>query len=147
VDQRGRSVRLASLLGAEQPLMLNFIFTSCTTICPVSLATFGAVREQLGSEAGGVRFVSISIDPEHDTPARLLEYAHRQGVGDSWHFLTGDSWSVRRVQEAFGAYRGDKASHAPLILLRASPEKPWLRIEGFPSASDLVREYRRLVGE
>jgi protein SCO1/2 len=147
VDGHGNPVSTASLLAAGQPMLLNFLFTSCTTVCPVATATFAAVRRKLGPEAERLRLVSISIDPEHDTPARLLEYARRQDAGSSWLFLTGEPASVRRLQQAFEAYRGDKASHVPLTFLRGASGPAWLRIEGFPTAADLVREYRELASE
>jgi protein SCO1/2 len=89
--------------------------------------------------------VSISIDPEYDTPARLQNYAKRYKAGPEWQFLTGDLDTIMAVQQAFDAYRGDKMSHEPLTFLRASPRGPWVRIEGFASASELVREYRELM--
>jgi len=143
----GGRVSLASLLGSGKPVMLNFIFTSCTTICPVMTATFTAVQKELGEGRREVQMVSISIDPQHDTPARLAAYAERQGARESWQFLTGEPGSILSVQEAFRAYRGDKMNHVPLTFLRASADQPWLRIQGFATAAELVREYRGLVGD
>jgi protein SCO1/2 len=126
-------------------VMLNFIFTSCTTICPVMTSTFREVERQLGPDREQVQLVSISIDPEYDTPARLAEYARVRGAGEPWVFLTGDLASIRRTQTAFDAYRGNKMNHVPLTFLRAAPDEPWLRIDGFAAASDIMREYRGLL--
>jgi protein SCO1/2 len=89
--------------------------------------------------------VSISIDPEHDTPARLNAYAAKFHAGPQWRFLTGSLPDTIAVQKAFDAYRGEKASHVPLTFLHASPGAPWVRIEGFVSAGELMHEYRALV--
>jgi protein SCO1/2 len=86
--------------------------------------------------------VSITIDPEHDTPERLRRYARRFGAAEDWDFYTGDLQDIIRVQKAFDAFRGDKMSHIPLTFLRAAPDEPWIRMEGFANAGELIEEYR-----
>jgi len=147
ITAQGEEVPLSSTLEPAAPVMVTFIFTTCTTICPVLSATFSAARGLLDGEKVKPRMVSISIDPEYDTPARLQDYAERYEAGPEWQFLTGDRDAILAVQRAFDAYRGDKMSHEPLTFLRASPEKPWVRIEGFASASELVEEYRGLLAQ
>jgi protein SCO1/2 len=138
---------LRAELDGGKPVMLNFIFTSCTAICPVMSATFSQVQKALGPEREKLRLVSISIDPEHDTPERLKAYATKYGAGPEWRFLTGTAADVVAIERAFDAYRGGKMNHVPLTLLRASPGAPWVRLDGFASADDLVREYRALAAK
>jgi protein SCO1/2 len=147
VDQDARPVRLRELLAADEALMVNFIFTTCTAICPVMSRIFAGVPRELGESAGKLRMVSISIDPENDTPPRLKAYAGRFAAGPQWEFLTGSVKDVVAVQRAFDAYRSDKMEHEPLTLLRSAPGKPWVRIEGFASAVELAREYRDVSAE
>jgi protein SCO1/2 len=147
VDQHGRRVAVRDLLATDKPLLMNFIFTTCTAICPVMTATFGQVQQGLAEDRDKVRMVSISIDPEQDTPAALTAYAKRFSAGPQWVFLTGSLEDTIAVQEAFGAYRGDKMNHVPLTLLRAGPEAPWVRYDGFAAAGDLVKEVRATVGD
>ena len=147
VNADGEPVDLSAELQSDQPLLMNFIFTSCTAICPVLSATFAQVQKELGDEGEAIHMVSISIDPEQDTPDRLKVYAERYHASSLWHFLTGSRPDIVKVQQAFDAYRGDKMSHVPLTFLRASPGAPWVRLEGFASASDLVAEYRAMVSE
>ena len=90
VTMDGTRTTLLEELNSGKPVMVNFIFTTCTTICPVMSASFSNVQEKLGEESAQVRMVSVSIDPEHDTPERLREYAKRFDAGPQWHFLTGD---------------------------------------------------------
>lgn len=146
VDAEGRPDPLAQRLDYDGPLLLNFIYTSCTTICPVMTATFARFRQQLGAEAQQVRLVSVSIDPQYDTPERLAAYARGFAAGDGWTFLTGADDSIVAVQQAFEVYRGSKADHAPVTFLRAGREAPWLRLDGLTSSADLMREYRALIG-
>jgi protein SCO1/2 len=145
VDMQGQKTSLLDEVNVDQPVMLNFIFTTCTTICPVLSATFAQVEKELGPERERVRMISITIDPEYDTPARLRTYAERYDADAEWHFLTGRLENIVAVQKAFDAYRGAKMNHEPLTFLRASTEAPWVRIDGLASAADVVREYRQLV--
>ena len=145
VDAGARPVRLREALAADEPVMLNFIFTTCTAICPVMSRIFARVPQELGREAARVRLISISIDPEQDTPKQLRAYAERFGAGPRWQFLTGSAADIEAVERAFDAYRGDKMNHEPLTLLRPSPGRPWVRLDGFASPAELAREYERVV--
>ena len=141
-DQQGKSVPLQKILGDDdKPVMLNFIFTTCTTICPVLSASFSQLQEALGDEADDVRMVSISIDPEYDTPEKLSEYAERFHAGSNWVFYTGNLPDIVTVQKAFDVYRGDKMNHPPVSFMRVGPDAPWVRFEGFASIEDLMHEY------
>lgn len=146
VDMNGAAVSLRDGLGGNDPIMLNFIYTTCTAVCPVMSATFDLVQNQLGAESSKVRMISISIDPENDTPAKLREYAARYHAGPQWKMLTGSAESSIAVQRAFAAFRGDKMNHAPATFIWSGDAgKPWLRLDGFASASDIIKEYRLLV--
>jgi protein SCO1/2 len=127
INQDGKPQSLPALLDTNRPVMLNFIFTSCTAICPAMSATFSNVQTQLGSDSDKVLMISVSIDPEYDTPEALSAYARRFDAGQQWQFLTGSLDDSIAVQRAFEADRGDKMNHAPLTLLRAAPESQWVR--------------------
>ena len=141
-DQNGEKVSIAALLNGEDPVMVNFIFTTCTTICPVLSAIFTQAQKRYGEELDGVKLISISIDPDYDTPARLREYAQRFHAKEGWTFLTGDIDAIIEVLTSLDAYNGDKMNHIPLNLIRKQGSSTWLRLEGFPDASDLVKEYQ-----
>lgn len=144
LDANRAGVLLRSQLD-DKPVILNFIFTSCGAICPVMSTTFSQVQTALGPERDAVRMVSISIDPEHDTPEALKIYAKRYGAGPQWKMLTGSLENSIAVQRAFDVYRGDKMGHAPATFLRARAGQPWVRLDGFASAEDIMREYRKLA--
>jgi protein SCO1/2 len=141
-DQRGRAVPLRELLDTDAPILLNFIFTTCTAICPAMSATFARVQHDLGSDSGRVRMLSVSIDPEQDTPPELAAYAERFRAGPQWWFLTGTLEESVAVQRAFDAYRGDKSAHAALTLLRPAQGAQWIRYQGFATASELLEAVR-----
>lgn len=141
----GTRITSGEALASTGPVMLNFIFTSCSSICPILSATFAQVGTLLEDEVPQLRFVSISIDPEQDTPAVLRRYAQRYGADGRWQFFTGSRDDIIALQRAFDALRGNKTGHRPLTFLRRDPTGPWLRIEGFPKAEELAGEYRALV--
>ena len=91
--------------------------------------------------------ISISIDPEEDTPARLSEYAKRFNAGSQWRFYTGSVEASIAAQRAFDVYRGDKMSHSPVTLYRAAPGQPWLRLDGFATPDSLIAEVRTTVAQ
>ncbi len=140
VRDDGKPVQLLKELSDDRVVVLNFIYTTCTTICPLSSQVFGVLQEKLGADLSHVHLVSISIDPEQDTPARLRDYAKRYHAGSHWQHYTGTVQASNQAQQAFGVYRGDKMNHEPVTLLRAAPGAPWVRFDGFASADDLLAE-------
>lgn len=101
LDQRGAPVSLDSLKG--KPVLINFIYTSCASTCPLLTAKMAQVAHALGSQLGDkVTIASISIDPEHDTPAALAKYAAAQGADDKgWLFLTGTPAQIDAVMAPY----------------------------------------------
>jgi protein SCO1/2 len=145
VREDGKSVSLPHELDDGRPVLLNFIFTTCSSICPLTSRTLEEFQHKLGSEAARVHLMSISIDPEQDTPARLSAYARKFHAGPEWQYYTGTVAASIAAQRAFDVYRGEKMSHTPVTLMRAAPGEPWLRIEGFVTPDELVDDYRNLL--
>jgi protein SCO1/2 len=140
----GARVRLRREIDDGQPVILNFVFTSCAAVCPVMSATFAQLQRRLAADRAQAHLISISIDPEEDTPERLRDYARSLHAGPQWSFYTGTLEASIAAQRAFDAYRGDKMNHVPVTFLRVAPDQPWVRLEGFASAEAIVAEYRRL---
>ena len=145
VRDDGKVVSLADEMNDGRPIVLNFIFTTCPGICPLMSAVFARFEHRLGPDADKVHLMSISIDPEEDTPARLLAYARKFHAGPEWQHYTGTLAASITAQRAFDVYRGSKMSHTAVTLMRAAPGKPWLRIEGLVTPDDLLRDYRKLL--
>jgi protein SCO1/2 len=101
IDQHGTSVSLASLKG--KPVLIDFIYTSCASTCPTLTAKMAAIAHRLGPALGAdVRIVSITLDPEHDTPAELAKYAASHDAdGNGWTFLTGPPAQIDQVLALF----------------------------------------------
>jgi protein SCO1/2 len=138
VDQAGRRTTLRDALTSDTPVLVNFIFTSCTTICPVMSAGMAQFIANLGTGQDHVRVVSISIDPENDTVETLRAYAERYHAPPSWRFLTGPATAIEAAQRAFGSYRGGKFNHTPATFVRSARDAPWIALDGFTSAQTLL---------
>ncbi|MEY4376858.1 MAG: hypothetical protein RJB26_1408 [Pseudomonadota bacterium] len=137
-DEQGRAVELHAALGQPGPVFLNFVFTSCDAVCPVMTAIFARLDRQLRARGHEARLYSVSIDPLHDTPARLREYAAEHGASSHWRFLTGSVAASERVQRAFGAWRADRMNHSVATYYRAGPGAGWVRVDGFVPAETLL---------
>jgi len=139
ITSEGKITNLNSLLDTNKPMALNFIFTTCTTICPVMTATFAQMRATLGDSAKNLRMISITIDPEYDRPRRLKKYSDNFNSGYDWIFLTGASSDISKVTRSFDAYNGSKMNHKPLTLLRKSNDEKWIRVDGLINSSSLAK--------
>jgi len=140
--QDGKQVEFPQELNDGRAVIVNFVFTSCSSICPVLSHVFAQVQGKFGSDLSNIHLVSVTLDPEHDTPERLQEFAHKLKASPQWDFYTGSSAANIKLQKAFEVYRGDKMNHEPLVLMRSAPGQAWVRLEGFVSPSTIVGEYR-----
>lgn len=136
-----KKLKLAEALNDGRPLLVNFVFASCSAICPMLSHTFRQVQTDLNKAKQSFHLVSISIDPENDTPKVLSDYAKKFKAGENWDFYTGKLETITAIQQAFNVFRGDKMNHSSVILIRTAPGKTWLRLEGFASPDDVEREF------
>lgn len=141
----GKAVTLQSEMDDGRLVVLNFVFTTCQSICPVMSQVFSQLQDRLGADRAKVHMMSISIDPEQDTPARLAEYARKFHAGAQWGHYTGTTEASIAVQRAFDTFRGDKMGHTPATFLRAGPGKQWVRVDGFASSDELASQVRELL--
>lgn len=146
VRQDGQRLDFRQAIDDGRPVLLNFIYTSCTAICPVTSQVFSETRERLGADRDAIHVVSVSIDPDYDTRPRMAEYAQRFSSGGAWSFFSASQADSIAIQKAFKTYQGDKMNHVPVTFLRAAPGEPWIRLDGFASPSVLVTEIRTLKG-
>lgn len=143
-NQNGERIRLRSLLDTDQPVVVDFIYGTCTTICPVLSAGFVNLQRKLGADSEKVRLVSITIDPEHDTPQILKEYLERYRGQPGWDFLTGSRQDIDRVMNSFDAYFRDKMDHKPLTFIRSPENGKWIRLYGLLSSRDFLKECQKV---
>ena len=144
VNQDGARVNLKVLLDSGEPIIFDFIFGTCTTICPVLSAGYANLQAKLPTGASKIHLVSISIDPENDTPKVMRDYLKRYRAKPGWDFLTGRREDIDKVMHAFNAYIPNKMLHYPLTLIRDPKSGKWIRIYGLMSSSEFLDECRKV---
>ena len=147
VNQGGGKVRLKSDVMAGKVVVVDFIYTTCTTICPIFTATMASVQEKLADVSGrDLQLISMTVDPLRDTPPRLKAYAGKHHARfDNWSFLTGTKADVDAVNKAFGTYTPNIDDHPPMVMVGDTASGQWTRFFGFPGAGDLEARVRQLL--
>lgn len=143
LNQDGKKVRLRSLVESGDPVVVNFFYTSCTTICPVLSTGFANLQAKIGEDPRRLRLVSITIDPVKDTPKAMKDYSLRFRAKPNWDFLTGTKAEVERAMHGFNTFIPDTSSMVPINLIYKPKEKRWIRIFGVLSSSELLEECRK----
>ncbi|MBC8031801.1 MAG: SCO family protein [Pyrinomonadaceae bacterium] len=138
-DQNGKRLKFRSDLIKGKTVAINFIFTTCTAICPSLTATFRRVQQELTAQKLPVELISISVDPTTDTPERLHEYAAKFKAGPGWTFVTGDKASIDSILRAMGTAVAVKTDHTPMILIGNDARGFWTRTYGLSSPSTLLK--------
>lgn len=139
-NQDRERVHLVELLASKKPVLIDFIYGTCTTICPILSAGYSNLQRKLGENSDQIQLVSISIDPEYDTPEVMTEYLSRYQAKPGWDYLTGSREDIEKVMHAFDAYVQDKMSHYPLTLIRSPEGSTWIRIYGLVGTKELKQE-------
>ena len=140
LDQDGRKIHFYTDLVKGRTVAINFIFTTCTTICPPLGATFARVQKELGDKVGrDVRFISISVDPATDTPERLKAWGAKFHAGEGWTFVTGNKPQVDELLRALGASSARREDHSPTVLIGNDAQGNWTRTYGLTNTSQLVQ--------
>jgi protein SCO1/2 len=132
VTHDGKTVRFYDDLLKGKSVAVNIIYTSCTNECPLETARLAQLQRLLGARMGkDIFFYSISIDPEHDTPAVLKAYMEKFGVGPGWTFLTGNAADIRAVTKKLGLSRysdaENKDGHTAILMVGDEPGGQWVR--------------------
>jgi cytochrome oxidase Cu insertion factor (SCO1/SenC/PrrC family) len=136
LDQDGRPLTFYADLVRGKTVAIDFIYTSCPTFCQPLSANFGQVREDLATRIGtDIELISISLDPETDTPARLKTFSAQFNRGPGWTFVTGARPDIARLVYRLGQPLSDPADHSPLVLIHNDRVGGWSHIDGTDPAA------------
>lgn len=141
--QGGDTVNFYSDLVKGRVVAINFIFTSCTTICPTMGATFARVQTLLGSR--DVSLISVSIDPANDTPERLAAWSKRLGARPGWTLVTGRKPDVDAILKSVGLFTADPAAHSPVVLVGNDAAGQWVRVDGLATPAAIIEAVDRMT--
>jgi len=148
LDQDGSKVKFKSDVVGDRLVVIDFIYTTCATACPIQTAIFSTLQEKLGARLGAEVFlVSLSIDPATDIPPRLKAYARKHKAGEGWIWLTGRKADVDQVLLALRAYSSDLDEHPSMILIGDGKLGGWTRYYGFPRVDALLARIDELAEE
>jgi protein SCO1/2 len=145
IDQDGKAVHFYSDLVKDKVVAMNFVFTTCTTICPPMGATFAKLQKLLAGK--DVHLISVSIDPATDTPERLKAWAGKFGAGPGWTLVTGDRNEVTRLLKALGVFTAAAGDHSPLVLLGNDARHRWTRAYGLAPPAKLAELIDQLIDQ
>ncbi len=144
--QDGEEVRFVSDVVGDKIVVMDFVYTTCTTVCPVLTALFTQVQTQLGDDLGGeVIMISMTVDAARDTPARLKAYAAKHHVQEGWTWLTGPKSTMDDVLTGLGAFSTSFEDHPAMVIVGDGNTGEWQRMFGFPNPDRImgvVNEFR-----
>jgi protein SCO1/2 len=142
VTQDKKTLRFYDDLVKDKILIIQFMFTNCEQYCPMVTPNLVRVQKQLQERAANkVTMISITVDPIHDTPGVLKEYASKFHVQPGWQFLTGQKSDVDQIRRGLGVYDPDdkKIEHMNVITIGKESTGQWLAIEGLATPEDIVQ--------
>lgn len=144
LDQQGAVRKFQTDVIGDRIAVVNFVYASCKTSCPMASAVFGQVQDRLGSRLGrDVAMVSLSIDPVTDRPAKLRAVADQFDSKPGWSWLTGEKAVMDQVLRGFGVYLSNITDHPTMVLIGDGKTGEWIRLLGFPSPDEIIRHVER----
>lgn len=146
VDAQGDPFAFSAAAFGDRVVVIDFVYTTCTTICPALTAVMASAQGKLAEHLGeDVVLVSVSVDPGRDTPEALRAYAARVRAGEHWIWLTGSAAQVDRVLRGFGIAPGAPEEHPPVLLVGRPAEGRWLRWVGIPSPKAVIEAAQGMI--
>ena len=148
INQDGKKVRFYSDVLKGKTVVVNAFFTSCTSVCPPMNRNMEKIQEALGDRVGrDVFLVSMTVDPEVDTPARLKEYAQKFHAGPGWIFLTGKKENLDWALYKLGQYVEQKDDHKTIFIVGNETTGLWKKAFGMANVTELVHVVESVVND
>jgi len=148
INQDGEKVRFYSDVLKNKVVVINTFFTTCTSICPPMNRNFEKIQEALGDRLGkDVFLVSISVDPETDTPPRLKDYGRRFHARPGWMFLTGKKENLDWALYKLGQYVETKDDHTSIFIIGNEPKGLWKKAFGLAKPDELIRIVEDVISD
>jgi protein SCO1/2 len=148
INQDGKKVRFYSDVLKGKTVVVNAFFTSCTSVCPPMNRNMEKIQEAFGERVGrDVFLVSITVDPEVDTPARMKEYAQKFHAGAGWIFLTGKKENLDWALYKLGQYVEKKDDHKTIFIIGNEPTGLWKKAFGMANVAELVQVVESVVND
>ena len=148
IDQDGNKLRFYTDILKNKIVAINTFFTTCTNICPPMNRNFEKMQDALGDRLGkDVLLVSISVDPETDTPTRLKDYGRRFHARPGWLFLTGKKENVDWALYKLGQYVETKDDHTNIFIIGNEPKGLWKKAFGLAKSEELIKILEDVIND
>lgn len=148
INQDGQKIRFYTDVLKDKVVIINTFFITCKNICPPMNRNMEKVQEALGDRLGKDAFlVSISVDPEFDTPPRLKEYSRKFHARPGWIFLTGKKENVDWALYKLGQYVETKDGHTSIIIIGNEPKGLWKKAFGLANAVELIKVVEDVISD
>lgn len=148
LDQDGKTMRLYSDLMKDKVIVINSFFASCTQSCPVMSKSFAALQSRFADHLGrDLVFVSITVDPDNDTPAKLHAYARKWQAKPGWYFLTGSKANVNAALKKLGQYVEEPSAHMNLIVIGNERTGLWKKAMGLAPSEELAKVVESVLND
>jgi protein SCO1 len=135
VDQHGRGLRFYRDLVEKKVVVLAFFYTECRGACPIVGRTLAGLQDALGDRLGrDVFLVSVTRDPQTDTPEKLAEWGRAYGVKPGWTLVTGEPDAIDRLVRELTGDAASPALHAPALYILNDRTGEWVRDTGHATA-------------
>jgi protein SCO1 len=153
VTQDGRHVRFFDDLVKGRTVMIDFAYTRCNGRCPAAIARLVQVQHALGERFGkDVTMVTVSLDPENDTPEAARRYVAASHGRPGWTYVTGAREDLEALRRFLGFYDRrpevdrDKSQHATLVAIGSEARHRWITIPGLLPAGEIIQVVNRVQG-
>jgi len=150
--QDGRRVRFYDDLVRDRAVVISFMYTRCNGSCPLTSGKLAQLQETLGDRLGrDLTFLSITLDPDHDRPAELKEYAASYGARNGWIFLTGSREDVEALRRNLGvrdldpAIDRDRSQHGTVLTFGNDRTGRWAALPALGSVAFLAAAIQRIT--
>jgi cytochrome oxidase Cu insertion factor (SCO1/SenC/PrrC family) len=149
VNQDGKTVRFFDDVLKDKVVVVNFIFTNCEGACPLMTHKLTLVRDKLEGHIGKpIQFVSLSLDPQRDTPAAMKEFSKKHNADhEGWVFLTGKPDHLDAIIKRLGQYTNDIEAHSTLVLAGNVNAAHWIKILPQEQPPAIAEKLRDLMGD
>lgn len=146
--QDDTKVRFYDDLIKGKVVMINFMFTTCSSVCPRATANLLKVEAALGDRLErDVRIISITVDPRRDTPAVLKKYSARYGTKPGWYFVTGSEKDIQSIRDRLGVNLdgNDKTQHTGVLVYGNEETGQWAATPAMADPKAIVRTVTGLL--
>jgi protein SCO1/2 len=148
INQDGKKVRFYTDVLKGKTVVVNAFFTTCTSVCPPMNRNMEKIQEAFGDRVGrDVFLVSITVDPEVDTPPRLKDYAQKFHATPGWIFLTGKKENIDWALYKLGQYVETKDDHRTILIIGNERTGLWKKAFGMANVNELVQVVESVVND